>query len=87
MHPDSPDRFEQRHIGPNEKQQADMLRAIGMRSLDALVDAVVPSHIRLKRPLNLPPAEPEHEYMDRVRAVGQKNLRFKSFIGMGYYGT
>jgi glycine dehydrogenase len=87
MHSDSPDRFEHRHIGPNDSQRAAMLRVIGMPSLDALVDAALPASIRLKRPLNLPPAEPEHEYMDRVRAVGQKNLRYKSFIGMGYYGT
>ena len=45
---DSPDRFEQRHIGPDDKQQADMLRVIGMRSLDALIDAAIPRSIRLE---------------------------------------
>ena len=43
--------------------------------------------IRLKKPLRLPPAETEHEYLDRLRTVAAKNQRFKSFIGMGYYGT
>src|SRR5919107_6226259 len=84
---DSPDKFEQRHIGPDEKQQADMLRAVGARSLDALIDAALPKSIRLKKPLQLPPAETEHEYLDRLRTVAAKNQRFKSFIGMGYYGT
>src|SRR5688572_21352349 len=84
---DSPDTFEQRHIGPDETQQADMLRAIGARSLDALIDAALPASIRLKKPLQLPPAEAEHEYLDRLRAVAGKNRRFRSFIGMGYYGT
>jgi glycine dehydrogenase len=84
---DSPDRFEQRHIGPDDKQQADMLRVIGARSLDALIDAALPASIRLKKPLQLPPAETEHEYLDRLRRVAAKNQRFKSFIGMGYYGT
>jgi len=84
---DFPDRFEQRHIGPDEKQQADMLRLIGARSLDALIDAALPQSIRLKKPLQLPPAESEHEYLDRLRMVAAKNGRFKSFIGMGYYGT
>jgi glycine dehydrogenase len=35
----------------------------------------------------LPPAETEHEYLDRLRTVAAKNQRFRSFIGMGYYGT
>jgi glycine dehydrogenase len=84
---DSPDTFEQRHIGPDEQQQAAMLRVVGARSLDALIDAAVPPSIRLKKPLQLPPAESEHEYLDRLRRVAAKNLRFKTFIGMGYYGT
>ena len=84
---DSPDTFEQRHIGPDEKQRADMLRVIGVRSLDALIDAALPASIRLGKPLALPPAETEHEYLDRLRTVAAKNQRFRSFIGMGYYGT
>src|SRR5687767_4146954 len=84
---DSPDKFEQRHIGPDETQQTDMLRVIGVRSLDALIDAALPKSIRLKRPLQLPPAESEHEYLDRLRTIAAKNRRVRSFIGMGYYGT
>jgi glycine cleavage system P protein (glycine dehydrogenase) len=84
---DFPDRFEQRHIGPDEKQSTEMLRLIGARSLDALIDAALPDTIRLKKPLRLPSAEPEHEYLDRLRTVAARNQRFKSFIGMGYYGT
>ena len=52
-----------------------------------LIDAALPASIRLKKPLQLPPAETEHEYLDRLRTVAAKNQRFKSFIGMGYYGT
>ena len=84
---DSPGTFEQRHIGPDDKQQAEMLRVIGARSLDALIDAALPTSIRLEKPLQLPPAETEHEYLDRLRTLGAKNQRCKSFIGMGYYGT
>ncbi len=84
---DSPDTFEQRHIGPDERQQAEMLRVVGARSLDALIDAALPASIRLRKPLHMPPAETEHEYLDRLRSVAARNLRFKSFIGMGYYGT
>ena len=82
-----PDTFEQRHIGPDRQQLASMLRVVGMPSLDALVDAAVPRTIRLEKPLQLPPAEAEHEYLRRLRTVAAANQGFKSFIGMGYYGT
>src|ERR1700686_3587503 len=82
-----PDTFEQRHIGPDQQQLADMLRVIGTPSLDALIEAALPTRIRLKAPLQLPPAEAEHEYLNRLRTVASRNLGFKSFIGMGYYGT
>ena len=84
---DFPDTFEQRHIGPDDKQRSEMLRVIGARSLDALIDAALPASIRLKKPLQLPPAESEHEYLDRLRSVASRNQGFTSFIGMGYYGT
>ena len=83
---DSPDRFEQRHIGPDQKQQDEMLRVIGARSLDALIDAALPKSIRITKPLQLP-AESEHEYLDRLRTLAARNQRFRSLIGMGYYGT
>ena len=52
-----------------------MLRVIGARSLDALIDAALPAAIRLKKPLQLPPAETEHEYLDRLRGVAARNQR------------
>jgi glycine dehydrogenase len=83
---DFPDRFEQRHIGPDEQQLSEMLRVLGVPSLDALMDAALPQSIRLKAPLDLP-SESEHEYLDRLRTIAAKNRRVRSFIGMGYYGT
>ena len=47
----------------------------------------LPKSIRLTKPLHLPPAESEHDYLDRLRTVAANNQRVKSFIGMGYYGT
>ncbi len=84
---DSPDTFEQRHIGPDETQRSEMLRVIGARSLDALIDAALPASIRLRKPLQLPPPESEHEYLDRLRSLAGRNQTLRSFIGMGYYGT
>jgi len=81
------DEFVGRHIGPNDAEITEMLAAIGQDSLEKLVDNVVPASIRLRAPLALPPAVSEHEALTRLRAIAAKNQVFKSFIGMGYYGT
>ncbi|MCA9305528.1 MAG: hypothetical protein KDA16_03295, partial [Phycisphaerales bacterium] len=53
---DPSDRFEPRHLGPDERETAEMLALVGYASLDALTDAIVPKGIRLSRALNLPAA-------------------------------
>lgn len=81
------DRFETRHIGPNENETQQMLKAIGVNSLDELIEQTVPAKIRLAKPLNLPAALSEYEYLRMLKAKAQKNQVFRSYIGMGYYGT
>ncbi|HEV2966289.1 MAG TPA: aminomethyl-transferring glycine dehydrogenase [Chthoniobacterales bacterium] len=78
------DSFARRHIGPNESETAEMLRAVGFESLDALIDATVPKNIRLGRELNLPEAKSEAEALAELRAISKKNKIAKSFIGAGY---
>jgi glycine dehydrogenase len=80
-----PDRFPRRHIGPDAEQTADMLRAVGHPSLDALIDAAVPPQIRLARPLQLPAGRGEHEVLAALRGIASQNQVFRSFIGMGYH--
>ncbi|MGB2717162.1 MAG: aminomethyl-transferring glycine dehydrogenase [Vicinamibacterales bacterium] len=77
--------FQSRHIGPDAAARDTMLEAVGVRSLDELIDQTIPPGIRLREPLDLPQAESEHEYLTRLRAVASKNRVFRSFIGMGYY--
>src|SRR5437870_6840224 len=76
--------FARRHIGPNEDETAEMLRAVGFENLDALIDATVPKSIRLDRPLSLPEAKSEAETLAELRAISKKNKIAKSFIGAGY---
>jgi glycine dehydrogenase len=64
-----------------------MLRAVGVPSLDALIDQTIPSGIRFTKGLNLPPAETEAAYLRRLRAVAATNRVMRSYIGMGYYDT
>jgi glycine dehydrogenase len=79
--------FHARHIGPSDDEVADMLKAVGVPSLDALVDAIVPATIKLAAPLALPEAVTEEEALARLRAVADRNQVCRSFIGQGYYGT
>ena len=81
------ERFQDRHIGPNDADIHTMLAACGVHSLDELVKQTVPSSIRLKRPMELKPAMTEAEYLHHVGHIARKNRTFKSYIGMGYYDT
>ena len=67
-HPAS-DSFASRHIGPRAADLPEMLRAVGARSLDGLVAEAVPATIRLDAPLDLPEAECEHAFLERLRSV------------------
>jgi glycine dehydrogenase len=64
-----------------------MLRTVGAASLDALVDEAIPSVIRLRGDLNLPPAESENQYLQRLTQVARGNRTFRSYIGLGYHDT
>jgi len=64
-----------------------MLEALGLDSLDSLVDKIVPADIRLERAVELPPPMSEWEFIHHIRAVADKNRVFRSFIGQGYYRT
>jgi glycine dehydrogenase len=79
-----PDRFVDRHIGPNAEEIALMLREVKAASLDVLIDETIPESIRLRRPLDLPQGKTEHALLELARDLGAKNQMFRSFIGMGY---
>ena len=64
-----------------------MLRVAGAASLEALVDEAIPAAIRLRRPLNLPPPESEHQFLQRLTEVARGNRTFRSYIGLGYHDT
>ena len=81
------DKFADRHIGPRENEIPQMLRTVGVDSLDGLIKETVPPSIMIDKPLDLPEAMSEYEYLNHIREIGAKNKQFHSFIGMGYYGT
>ena len=79
------ERFQSRHIGPDETERDEMLKAIGAPSMDALIDEVIPRRIRLARPLDLPDGESEHRFLRTLRTTAARNQVFRSYIGLGYY--
>ncbi|MFF0145582.1 aminomethyl-transferring glycine dehydrogenase [Amycolatopsis sulphurea] len=79
--------FDTRHIGPGEAERAKMLAECGYGSLDALVEAAVPSAIRVTRELDLPSAASEEEATAELRALAARNRPMTQMIGLGYYDT
>ncbi len=75
-----------RHIGPSPTEMADMLKAVGVPSLAALIDETVPPSIRQDKPLGWQPLS-EGGLLARMRDVADKNTVMTSLIGQGYYGT
>jgi len=85
------DTFVHRHIGPRPHETAAMLEVLGLASIDELIDATIPSSIRMTRPLQFG-AEViagreagEHEVQAGFRAMAERNRVFRSLIGMGYH--
>jgi len=81
------DTFARRHLGDSVADAAAMLDTLGYASLDALVDAAVPPHIRLGRALNLPAAAGESTALAELRAIAGENRIFRSCLGLGYSDT
>jgi glycine dehydrogenase len=78
--------FIPRHIGPREDEITAMLKAVGAKSLDDLIEKVVPADIRTKSALDLPVALSERNALSDLRRMATRNQAFTSMIGMGYYG-
>ena len=81
------EKFEGRHIGPDAHQTEEMLKVIKAKSIDELIGQTIPSAIRLKKPLNLPAAQSEYQFLQEFKKLASKNKVYKSFIGTGYYNT
>ncbi|MEI6815001.1 MAG: aminomethyl-transferring glycine dehydrogenase [Bacteroidota bacterium] len=79
--------FKDRHIGPSAEEIEEMLKTIGVDSVDELIAQTIPASIRLKNPLNLPEGLSEYDFLNELRLIAANNKVFNSYIGMGYYNT
>jgi glycine dehydrogenase len=82
-----PPAFAARHIGPSPEEQQAMLAELGLRSLDELVERLIPEAIRDREPLAFPAVGDEAEVLAALRRLAGRNTVLRSLIGMGYYGT
>lgn len=85
MNPTYSEKFENRHNAPDEAQIEAMLKTVKAKSVNDLIDQTIPSSIRLKKPLNLPAAKSEYEFLNDFKKTVSKNKVYKSYIGTGYY--
>ncbi|MFT4831100.1 MAG: glycine dehydrogenase [Psychroserpens sp.] len=79
------DVFALRHIGIREEDLPEMLKTVQVDNLEQLIYETIPDDIRLKKPLDLPMAMSEHEFLSHLQKLSEKNKVFKSYIGLGYH--
>lgn len=84
---DHPDKFVNRHIGPNSEDTNKMLETIGVASVDELINQTIPSQIRTKEQPDLGEPVSEYKFLEEFRKIAEKNVVYKPYIGMGYYHT
>jgi glycine dehydrogenase len=80
-------KFAQRHIGPSEDDQAQMLKTVGYASLDELTSAALPAGLATDRELSLPGPLSEEQAQAELRRLADRNQVLTSMVGLGYYGT
>ena len=79
--------FISRHIGPSLEDQAKMLQFVGYDNMQSFIEAIVPNSILEKEQLDVRDSVSEHKALEILHEIASKNQIYKSFIGMGYYGT
>jgi glycine dehydrogenase len=82
------DLFYKRHTGSGNAQANErMLQAIGVKSIEELMEQTVPKSIRTSRRLRIGPKRAESEVLAELRQIAKQNEIRRNFIGCGYYGT
>lgn len=81
------DNFQGRHIGPSRVEQEQMLQALGVTTINELIDQVVPQSLRMSEDLKIPAALTESEALADLEALAQQNSVYRSYLGMGYSNT
>ena len=81
------DHFAHRHLGLNDADRATMLAAVGFNSSEELLDATIPSAIRLRTSMALSSSLTEAEVLPVLKSKFANDVHRTSLIGQGYYNT
>ena len=81
------DHFAHRHLGLSDSDRATMLAAVGFKSSEELLDATIPSSIRLRTSMALSSPLTESEVLPVLKSKFANDVHRTSFIGQGYYNT
>jgi glycine dehydrogenase subunit 1 len=76
-----------RYIPNTDAERHAMLEAMGLSTIEELFSAI-PADLRLRRPLDVPPALSEQELLRHLRALASRNANaddYASFLGAGAY--
>ena len=76
-----------RHIGITPQDEEIMLKKIGVKTLDELIEKTIPANIRLKEPMKLSETLSEYKFAQHIGELAAKNKLYTSYIGMGWYNT
>ena len=79
--------FINRHIGPRKKDTLEMLKTIGIESIDELISKTIPKNILMKNIFDVGEPMSEARYVEHIQQLGRKNKIYKSYIGLGYYNN
>jgi glycine dehydrogenase len=79
--------FIRRHIGSNTDQIREICEYLGLVDAEDIIEKAVPESILSNRPLTLTETISERAVITYLRKIRERNLVFRSMIGMGYYGT
>ncbi len=79
------DEFSSRHNSISKQEENLMLKQIGVKSVDELINLTIPDSIRLENELNLEKPKTENEFLSHFKTLTLKNKKYKSYIGTGYY--
>lgn len=79
--------FVNRHISFNETDKKEMLKKVGVSTIDELVGQTIPSNIRLKKKLSISEPLSEYEMLSYSKSLASENKVFDIYIGYGYHPT
>ena len=82
-----PQLFSARHLGPNTDEKLSMLEALGLNSIDQLIDQTIPASLPRAGDPRIGEALSEEQALQTLSNLADQNELKVCMIGCGYHGT